>query len=107
MAKIDIGVEQLAKFFTGKGNNTYLQKFVNRDGVLRADYFPWVGGTSLVPGNFPDIRSPGADAGLDARRGIAGIALQLDCPLAGIRWCATREFRDGIGGGARGSVGVV
>ena len=37
MAKIDIGVEQLAKFFTGKGNNTYLQKFVNRDGVLRCN----------------------------------------------------------------------
>ena len=67
----------------------------NRDGVLRADYFPWVGGTSLVPGNFPDIRSPGTDAGLDARRGIAGVALQLDCPLAGIRGCATREFGDG------------
>ncbi len=61
--------------------------------------FLGVGGTSLVPGNFPDIRSPGADAGLDACRGIAGVALQLDCPLAGIRGCATREFRDGIGGG--------
>jgi len=37
MAKIDIGTEQLAKFFTGKGNNTYLQKFLNRDGVLRCN----------------------------------------------------------------------
>lgn len=101
----NLGVE----YQPGPGVGDYLCRGVdgNRDGVLRADYFPWVGGTSLMPGNFPDIRSPGADAGLDARRGIAGIALQLDCPLAGIRGCATREFRDGIGGCARGSVGVV
>ena len=37
MAKIDIGVQQLAKFFSGRGNNTYLQKFINRDGVLRCN----------------------------------------------------------------------
>ena len=50
----------------------------NRDGVLRADYFPWVGGTSLVPGNFPDIRSPGADAGQSM---LVGASLALLCNL--------------------------
>ena len=38
MAKIDIGVEQLAKFFTDKGNNTDLRRCVDRDGVLRCSY---------------------------------------------------------------------
>ena len=50
MAKIDIGVEQLAKFFTGNGNNTYLQKFVNRDGVLRCNngWYLTQGGINLL-----------------------------------------------------------
>ncbi len=37
MAKIDIGTELVAKFFTGRGNNKFLQEFINRDGVLRCN----------------------------------------------------------------------
>ena len=37
MAKIDFGTELLAKFFSGRGNNEFLQKFINRDGVLRCN----------------------------------------------------------------------
>lgn len=37
MAKIDIGTELLAKFFTGRGNNKFLQDYINRDGVLRCN----------------------------------------------------------------------
>ena len=58
MAKIDIGVEKLAKFFTGKGNNTYLQKFINRDGVLRCN-----NGWYLTQGDIDQSLTPTSNNG--------------------------------------------
>lgn len=37
MAKNDIGTELLARFFSGRGNNKFLQNYINRDGVLRCN----------------------------------------------------------------------
>ena len=37
MAKIDIGTELLAKFFSGRGNNEFLQKYINKEGILRCN----------------------------------------------------------------------
>lgn len=58
MAKIDIGIRQLARFYEGKGNSEYLQKFINQDGVLRCN-----NGWYLTQGDVDPSLTPTSDNG--------------------------------------------
>lgn len=82
MAKIDIGTEQLAKFFTGRGNNTYLQKFINKDGVLRCNYGWYKGQGDIDPNLTPTTNNGDATFKVRSRDLKPATLMNLRAPLA-------------------------
>lgn len=82
MAKIDIGNAQLAKFFSGRGNNEYLQKFLNKEGVLRCNYGWYKTQGDIDPNLIPTTSNGDATFKVRSRDLTPATLMSLRAPLA-------------------------